>query len=133
MRKLKILLVEDEPVLVDLFRDKFSKEGFDILIAFDSESGLQTARMEKPALIILDILLPTRNGIDFLKKLRAEGEISKIPVFVYSCFDAPDIKNEALKLGVIDYLLKTKYNPEQLVEKIRDYLHKNGESIEQGV
>jgi DNA-binding response OmpR family regulator len=120
----KVLLIEDEPVLVDLFKDKFFKEGFDILTAFDSESGLQVARIEKPDLIILDILLPVRNGIDFLKKLRVEKEISKIPVFVYSCLDAPDIKNDALKLGVIDYLLKTKYTPDQLVEKIRDYLNK---------
>lgn len=125
MRRVKILLIEDEPVLVDLFRYKFSKEGFDILTAFDSESGLQMARMEKPDLIILDILLPVRNGIAFLKKLRAEPEISKIPVLVYSCLDAPDIKNEALKLRVIDYLLKTKYTPDQLVEKIREYLNKD--------
>ena len=129
----KVLLIEDEPVLVDLFKDKFSKEGFDILTAFDSESGLQITRIEKPALIILDILLPARNGIDFLKKLRAEKEVSKTPVLVYSCFDAPDIKNEALKLGAIDYLLKTKYTPDQLVKKIKDYLYKNGEDTQQGV
>jgi len=120
----KILLIEDEPVLVDLFKDKFSKEGFDIITAFDSESGLQVARIEKPDLIILDILLPTRNGIDLLKKLRVEKEISKTPVLVYSCLDAPDIKNDALKLGVIEYLLKTKYTPDQLVEKIKEYLNK---------
>ena len=124
MRRVKILLIEDEPVLVDLFRDKFSREGFDILTAFDSESGLQKTRIEKPDLIILDILLPTRNGIDLLKKLRVEKEISKTPVLVYSCLDAPDIKNDALKLGVIEYLLKTKYTPDQLVEKIKEYLNK---------
>ena len=129
MRRVKILLIEDEPVLVDLFRDKFSKEGFDIITAFDSESGLQIARIERPDLIILDILLPTRNGIDFLKKLRAEKEVSKTPVLVYSCLDTPDIKNEALKLGVIDYLLKTKYTPDQLVEKIKEYLNKNDKDI----
>jgi len=129
----KLLLIEDEPVLVDLFRDKFSKEGFDILTIFDSESGLQIARIEKPDLIILDILLPIRNGIAFLKKLRVEREVSKTPVLVYSCLDAPDIKNEALKLGVIDYLLKTKYTPDQLVEKIKAYLYKNGEDAQQGV
>jgi len=129
----KLLLIEDEPVLVDLFRDKFSKEGFDILTVFDSESGLQIARIEKPDLIILDILLPIRNGIAFLKKLRVEREVSKTPVLVYSCLDAPDIKNEALKLGVIDYLLKTKYTPDQLVEKIKAYLYKNGEDAQQGV
>lgn len=121
----KILLIEEEPVLVDLFRDKFFKEGFDILTAPDSESGLQLARIEKPDFIILDILLPTRSGVIFLKKLRAEPEISKIPVFVFSCLDAPDIKKQALDLGVKEYILKTKYTPEQLIEKVKEYLSEN--------
>jgi DNA-binding response OmpR family regulator len=118
----KILLIEEEPVLVDLFRDKFFKEGFNILTAPDSDSGLQLARIEKPDLIILDILLPTRNGVIFLKKLRAEPEISKIPVFVFSCLDAPDIKKQTFDLGVKEYILKTKYTPEQLIEKVKEYL-----------
>lgn len=117
----KVLLIEDEPALVDLYKAKFSKEGFNVISALDSESGLQMARMEKPDFIILDILLPVRNGIAFLKKLRTEPEIAKIPVFVFSCFDEQEIKNQAFGLGVEDYMLKTKYTPDQLVEKIKAY------------
>ena len=117
----KVLLIEDEPSLVDLYKLKFTKEGFNVITAPDSESGLQISRMEKPDFIILDILLPVRNGIAFLKKLRAEPEISKIPVFVFSCLDEQDIKNQAFHLGVEDYILKTKYTPDQLVGKIKAY------------
>jgi DNA-binding response OmpR family regulator len=117
----KILLVEDEPTLVDLCKLKFTKEGFNVISALDGESGLQLARMEKPDLIILDILLPVRNGIDFLKKLRAEPDISKTPVFVFSCFDDSAIKKQAFDLGAEDYVLKTKYTLDQLVEKIKAY------------
>ncbi len=117
----KVLLIEDEPALVDLYRSKFSKEGFDVITALDGESGLQIARMEKPDFIILDILLPVRNGIAFLKKLRSEPEVSKIPVFVFSCFDEQEIKNQAYDLGVEDYILKTKYTPDQLVKEIKSY------------
>ena len=117
----KVLLIEDEPALVDLYKTKFSKEGFNVITAFDGESGLQLARIEKPDFIILDILLPGRNGIAFLKKLRAEPEISKISVFVFSCIDEANIKKQAFDLGVEDYLLKTKYTPDQLVEKIKAY------------
>jgi DNA-binding response OmpR family regulator len=117
----KVLLIEDEPALVDLYKTKFSKEGFDVITALDGESGLQMARMEKPDFIILDILLPVRSGITFLKKLRAEPEISKTPVFVFSCFDEQDIKKQAFDLGVEDYVLKTKYTPDQLVEEIKAY------------
>lgn len=117
----KVLLIEDEPALVDLYKTKFSKEGFNVISALDGESGLQLARMEKPDFIILDILLPVRSGITFLKKLRADPEISKTPVFVFSCFDEQNIKKQAFDLGVEDYILKTKYTPDQLVEKIKAY------------
>jgi DNA-binding response OmpR family regulator len=117
----KLLLIEDEPALVDLYKNKFSKEGFNVISALDGESGLQLARIERPDFIILDILLPVRSGITFLKKLRAEPEISKIPVFVFSCLDEQDIKKQAFDLGVEDYVLKTKYTPDQLVEEIKAY------------
>lgn len=117
----KILLIEDEPALVDLYKLKFTKEGFNVITALDGESGMQFARTEKPDFIILDILLPVRNGIAFLKKLRSEPEISKIPVFVFSCLDEEDVKKQAYDLGVEDYILKTKYTPDQLVNEIKSY------------
>ena len=124
----KVLLIEEEPVLVDLFKDKFFKEGFNILTAPDSDSGLQIARIEKPNVIILDIMLPTTSGISFLKKLRAEPEISKTPVFVFSCLDTTDIKKQAFDLKIEDYIVKTKYTPDQLLEKVKEYFNKNGEN-----
>jgi len=117
----KVLLIEDEPALVDLYKLKFTKEGFNVITALDGESGMQFARIEKPDFIILDILLPVRNGIAFLKKLRSEPEISKIPVFVFSCLDEQDVKKQAYDLGVEDYILKTKYTPDQLVNEIKSY------------
>jgi len=117
----KVLLIEDEPALVDLYKLKFTKEGFNVITALDGESGMQFARTEKPDFIILDILLPVRNGIAFLKKLRSEPEISKIPVFVFSCLDEQDVKKQAYDLGVEDYILKTKYTPDQLVNEIKSY------------
>lgn len=124
----KVLLIEEEPVLVDLFKDKFFKEGFNILTAPDSDSGLQIARIEKPNVIILDIMLPTTSGISFLKKLRAEPEISKTPVFVFSCLDTADVKKQAFDLKIEDYIVKTKYTPDQLLEKVKEYFNENEEN-----
>lgn len=120
----KILLIEDEKMLVDLYKDKFSQAGFEMIAAFDAEEGLKLAKAEKPDLIILDILLPEKNGISFLKEQKKDPEISKISVVALSNYDNPETKKEAFELGVKDYLLKTDFTPDELVKKIKEYLPK---------
>jgi DNA-binding response OmpR family regulator len=118
----KILIIEDEKVLAEMYKDKFEKEEFEVYLAFTSDEGLNLAKKEKPDLILLDILLPGKDGISFLKWLKNESEISSIPVVVISNYDDPRAKKEALDLGIKEYLLKTDYTPQQLVEKIKKYL-----------
>lgn len=120
--KLKILLVEDERILVEMYRDKFIKAGFEVLLAFDAKEGLRLAKEEKPDLILLDILLPGENGISFYVKLKKEPEISSIPVVAFSNYDDPETKEEAARLGIKDYLIKTSFTPQEVVDKIKEYL-----------
>jgi len=118
----KILIIEDEKVLAEMYRDKFTRAGFEVILAFDSEEGIILAKKEKPDLIVLDILLPKENGITFLTWLRKEPEIFSIPVVAFSNYDDPETKRQAVKLGVKDYLIKTSYTPQGIVEKIKEYL-----------
>ena len=118
----KILLIEDEKILAEMYRDKFTQAGFEVFLAFDSKEGLALAKKEKPDLIVLDILLPRENGIAFLTRLRKESEISSIPVVAFSNYDDPETKRQAAKLGVKDYLIKTSYTPQEIIEKIKGYL-----------
>ena len=118
----KILIIEDEKVLAEMYRDKFTRAGFEVILAFDSEEGIILAKKEKPDLIVLDILLPKENGITFLTWLRKEPEIFSIPVVAFSNYDHPETKRQAVKLGVKDYLIKTSYTPQGIVEKIKEYL-----------
>jgi len=120
--KKKILLIEDEKVLVEMYKDKFDKEGFEILLAFDSKEGLRLAKKEKPDLVILDILLPKENGISFLEWQSKDPEISSIPVIVFSNYDDPETKKKAKELGVKEYLIKANYTPNRIVEKVKSYL-----------
>lgn len=92
-------------------------------MAFESREGLEIAKKERPDLIILDILLPRENGIVFLNWLRKDAKISSIPVVAFSNYDDPATKREAAKLGVKEYLLKTNYTPQEIVEKIKEYLN----------
>lgn len=118
----KILIVEDEKILAEMYRDKFSQAGFKTLLANSAEEGFRATLKEKPDLILLDILLPRGNGISFLKKLRKDKKTSKTLVVAFSNFDDPDTKKEAFNLGVKDYLIKTSYTPQEIIEKIKSYL-----------
>ena len=118
----KILLIEDEKILAEMYQDKFTQAGFEVFLAFESKTGLTLAKKEKPDLIVLDILLPRENGITFLNWLRDDQEVATIPVVVFSNYDDPTTKRQAAKLGAKDYLIKTNYTPQEIIEKIKNYL-----------
>jgi DNA-binding response OmpR family regulator len=118
----KILIVEDERLLAEMYVDKFSEAGFKVILASEAESGLETAKTEKPDLVILDILLPRGDGISFLQKLRELPEFALIPVVAFSNFDDLSTKKAAFRLGAKDYLIKTNYTPQEIVEKIKEYI-----------
>lgn len=118
----KILIIEDEKILSDMYQEKFTRAGFKVSVAYEAEEGLILAKKVKPDLIILDILLPKENGISFLKKLRETPEGSSVVVVAFSNYDDREIKKEAFKLGAKDYLIKTNYTPEEVVNKIKKYL-----------
>ena len=118
----KILIIEDEKILAEMYRDKFTQAGLKVYLAFDSKEGLALAKKEKPDLIVLDILLPRENGIVFLTWLRKEPEISSIPVVAFSNYDDPETKRQAAKLGAKDYLIKTSYTPSEIVAKVKQLL-----------
>ncbi len=119
----KILVVEDEQMLAEMYKDKFEKEGFEIVLARDGKIGMEIMKKEKPALVLLDILLPNENGIDFLKKMIKDPEISSIPIIVFSNFDDPETKKETLSLGAKEYLIKSNHNPNEIVKQIKKYIN----------
>jgi DNA-binding response OmpR family regulator len=118
----KILIIEDEAVLIDMYKEKLELEGFKVLLAFNVAEGLNLAKNEKPDLILLDILLGEENGVSFLEKKKEDKEISEIPVIVFSNYDNSIVKREAMKLGVKEYLLKTDFTPREVIQKIKNHL-----------
>lgn len=118
----KILIVEDEKLLVEMYRDKLLQEGFEVVLAYSAEEGIEAALKEKPDLILLDILLPRANGIGFLKKLRENPKTASMTVVAFSNYDDPKARKEALELGAKEYLIKTNYTPPEIVAKIKKYL-----------
>jgi len=117
----KLLLIEDEAPMGEMYQDGFSKAGFDVIWALSAEQGLKKLNQSPPDLILLDLLLPGKNGLYFLEKLRQmpDKEISQIPVVILSNYDDPETKKKAFKLGIESHLLKTDFTPKELVAEIK--------------
>jgi DNA-binding response OmpR family regulator len=120
--KKTVLLIEDDPFLVKMYKEKFEVEGFNTLIAEDGLKGLQLATTQNIDIIILDILIPKLSGIDLLTKLRKDPKGVSVPVLVLTNLTQKEDEVKTTSLGVKEYLVKSDYTPSQVVEKVRMYL-----------
>jgi len=117
----KILLVEDEEILIDLLQKKLTKEGYEVLVARDGEEGLKKMKeMEpKPDLILLDIIMPKMGGFEVMEEMAKDENLKKIPVIVISNSGQPVELDRAKKLGAKDWLIKTEFDPKEVLEKVK--------------
>ncbi len=118
----KILIVEDEDVLLNILKNKLEKEGFSVLSAVNGEEGLLLVKNEKPDLVLLDILMPKMSGIEVLQKMKEDEVLRDIPVIILSNSGQPSEIKEAKELGVSDCLIKAEFDPQEVVDKIRKYI-----------
>ncbi len=117
-----ILLIEDETILGEMYKDKFSQAGLKVIWTKQAEDGLKIIKEKNIDLIVLDILLPQESGIFFLEKMKKESKMTSVPVIVFSNYDDPETKKRAFALEIKEYLIKTNYTPEQIVNTIKKYL-----------
>ena len=114
----KILLVEDEEILLDLLQKKLTKEGYEISVARDGEEGLKAMREVKPDLILLDIIMPKMGGFEVMEEMGKDKNLKDIPVIVISNSGQPVEIDKAQKLGAKDWLIKTEFDPQEVVDKV---------------
>lgn len=115
----KIVIVEDHPVLISIYRNKFIAAGFEVEIATDGERGLELINLIKPDLVVLDLAMPKLNGIEVLKRLRANPSSQALPIIIFS--DSA-WKQQAWKQGATEVLSKSGNSPSQVVECARNAL-----------
>lgn len=118
----KILIVEDEKSLRNVLEDKLNHEGFLAQTAKDGEEGLAISFKEKPDLLLLDVIMPKMNGVKMLKKLREDPWGETVPVLLLSNDDDPEHIRETLKYNATDYLIKSDWELEDVVKKIKEIL-----------
>ena len=117
-----ILIVEDDPVLLKMYTEKFNFEGFKVLNAKDGEEALRISESEIMNIVLLDIMLPRMSGTDYLEKLRQMPEGKDTPVVALTNLAEEAEKQRALKLGVKEYLVKAMQTPEQVVQTVKKYI-----------
>jgi len=114
----KILIVEDEEIMINLLQRKLAKEGFEILIARDGEEGLKAMREKPPDIVLLDIIMPKMGGFEVMEEMQKDKELKKIPVIVISNSGQPVELDRAQRLGAKDWLIKTEFDPQEVIDKV---------------
>lgn len=122
MEKNKIILVEDDIFLADLLSQKLKKEGFSFDHATTGEEALEKASSLKPALIILDLVLPGIDGYEVLEKLKANKELASIPVIILSNLGQKYEIERGLNMGAADFLVKANLDLDQIMDKIKQFI-----------
>jgi DNA-binding response OmpR family regulator len=117
-----VLLVEDDPAVLEMYRLKLELDGYRVNTAIDGEDGLSKASALAPDIIFLDIRLPKLDGLEVLRRLRAADKTRNIPVIILSNYDEEDLVARGLHLGAHEYLIKARTTPSSLSEGIEDWL-----------
>jgi len=118
----KILIIEDEKVLGEMYQEKFTKEGFEAVLVGSAEEAIEVVPKVKPDLILLDILLPQKNGLGFMEWFNNQKDLASIPVIAFSNYDHPEVRQKAIKMGIKRYLIKTDFTPQEIVDEVKRYL-----------
>ena len=122
MAKKKILLVEDEEIMVILLQKKLSQEGYDVEVARNGEEGLALAKKFLPDLVLMDIVMPKMGGLEVMEEMKKDKSLNRIPIIIISNSGQPVELDRAQKLGARDWLIKTEFDPKEVIEKVKKQL-----------
>lgn len=119
----KILIAEDEEILLNVLKDRFEVEGWEVAIAIDGEETMEAIKKSLPDLVLLDLVMPKKDGFEVLKEVRSNPEFKNLPIIiVLSNLGSDEDIKKALALGANDYFVKTQHPMSEIVEKVKKYI-----------
>jgi DNA-binding response OmpR family regulator len=121
-KKTRILLIEDDTFLVEMYTTKFEIEGFEVVAAEDGKKGLDMAKKDNPDIILLDILMPKMDGFAVLDALKGDIKLAEIPVIMLTNLGQKDDVKKGFEKGAVGYLIKAHFMPSEVVDKIKKIL-----------
>lgn len=120
----KIIIAEDEPVLIEMYKLYFERAGYEVLKADNGRECIDFVKKEKPDIILLDILMPKIDGWEVLRQLKTDPETKLIPILVFSNLGQTQEIQKGLDLGADDYVIKSDMTPKELLEKVEGMIRK---------
>ena len=117
-----IILIDDDETLIDMYSTKLRLSGFTVLTASNGNEGFNVVSVNTPNLVLTDLVMPESDGFELLRKIKNDKRTKDFATVALTNLSSESDKKEALKLGAIDYLVKSNYTPAQIVEKVRGYL-----------
>lgn len=120
--KKKILIIEDDDHVSKVYQVKFMKEGYNTVFINNGEEAVEKIAAEKPDLIILDLMMPRKDGFVILEEIKKEPNLPKIPILVLSNLGQQSDKDRALGLGANEYMVKVNFSMQEVIEKAKSFL-----------
>ena len=120
--KAKILIAEDEPIMAKLLKDELEEAGFEIVIALDGVEALGKIQTDKPDLMILDLIMPLKNGFEVLEEMHKSQGLEMMPIIVLTNLGQDKEAERAISLGAKDFLIKANVNIKDVVAKVKKYV-----------
>lgn len=119
---IKILIVEDDPLMSRMYQKIFKFEGYEVDFAGDGQEGLEKAKTGKPTLMLLDVMMPKMNGLEVLEKLKLDPDTKAIPVIMLTNLAGAQDAETAMSKGAVKYIIKSEYEPKQVVNMVKEIL-----------
>ncbi len=120
--EVKVLFIEDDPAVAEMYRLKLELDGYTVTVAKDGEEGLRVANDVPPDIIFLDTRLPKMDGFAVLEKLRSAERTREVPVIILSNYGERELVDRGLKLGALEYLIKSQTTPANLSRGVEGWL-----------
>ena len=118
-----VLLIEDDEFLSDIYLTKFKSAGFQVYLAQDGDDGLSQAHQENPDVILLDVVMPRKDGFEVLKNLRADKDFSKTKIILLTNLGQKSDVDKGLRLGADAYIIKAHYTPTEVVSRVLEIIN----------
>lgn len=120
----KILLIEDDDFIREMYASELTKNGFEVSAFPNGEKGLDVLRMGQFDLVLLDIMLPGISGLEILKQLKQDPKTKQLKVVLLTNLGHETVIKQGFELGAIGYLIKSAYNPDQIINEVKDFIER---------
>ncbi|MBU1166997.1 response regulator [Patescibacteria group bacterium] len=121
---MKVLVIDDDKFVQKVYQVKLEEAGYEVIQAFDGQEGEEKISKEKPDFILLDMIMPKKNGFELLEDIKTDAKLKKVPVVVISNLKQDSDIEKAKNLGANEYMPKDQFSPVQIIEKIKEIVGK---------